>query len=37
MVLIDWPELKLKGALCRFGEDINSKNFNIYNINEVKK
>ena len=26
---------QLKGALCRFGEEIQTLNFNIYSINEV--
>ena len=25
----------LKGALCRFGEEIQTQRFNLYNINEV--
>ena len=27
--------LILKGALCRFGGEIQTQNFNIYNTNEV--
>ena len=26
---------KLKGALCSFGQEIQTQNFYIYNINEV--
>ena len=28
--------LTFKGALCSFGEEIQTHSFNIYNINEVK-
>ena len=27
--------INLKGALCCFGEEIQTQNFNIYNINEA--
>ena len=28
-------EIAIKGALCNFGEEIQTQNFNVYNINEV--
>ena len=36
MLEIDFSSLLgFKGALCRFGEEIQMQNFNIYCINEV--
>lgn len=30
-------QFSVKGALCRFEEEIQTQNFNVYDINEVKK